>query len=300
VAVTVPSLTRKSHGLVQFLAYAALCFIWGSTWLVIKLGYGGLGPFNVAAVRFLVAGTILLVLMPFLGARLPRGREWVLVVSVGVILFTGDYGFIYWAEQHIDSGLTAIIFGVLPVLTSVAAHFYLDRERLTVRKLFGTVVAFGGVAALFADRLRIDASQVWPMAAVLAAAACASAGTLAAKRHGAALHPASLNASAMLVGAALLLLIAVMSGEKLKLPSNAATWSAVLYLAIAGSVVAFLIYFWLLKTWTATALSFINVFTPVVAVVLGFLFRAERPTPWTGAGGLLIISGVVLAMWKRG
>ena len=69
---------------------------------------------------------------------------------------------------------------------------------------------------------------------------------------------------------------------------------------MAGSVVAFLLYFWLLKTWTATSLSFINVFTPVVAVVLGFLFLAEHPTPWIGVGGALIMAGVVLAMWNMG
>ena len=219
--------------------------------------------------------------------------------SVGILIFGVDYGCVYWAELRLDSGLTAIIFAVLPVMTSVAAHFYLETERLTARKLIGTITAFVGVAALLADRFSIDVSQIWAMLAILGGVSGAVAGTLAMKRYGSSLHPAALNAVAMWIGAAFLLVAAVVSGERLQLPADPATWGAVLYLAVVGSVVAFLSYFWLLKTWTATALSFINVFTPVVAVALGFIFRGERLTAWAGAGGALILGGVLLATWKR-
>jgi drug/metabolite transporter (DMT)-like permease len=279
--------------------FALLCVIWGSTWLVIKVGYGDLGPFTIAAVRFLVAGAILVPLVPLFGARWPRGRtEWLLVLWVGVVLFGADYGFIYWGEQFLDSGLTAIIFAILPVMTSVAAHFYLKTERLTVQTILGTALAFGGVVALFADRLAIDASQTWPMLAILASAGCATAANLATKRYGATLHPVALNAPSVLIGGAILFLVARAAGEEIQFPTDAETWSAVLYLAIVGSVFTFLVYFWLLQTWSVTTLSFIAVFTPLVAVLLGFLFREERPTPWTGLGGLLILGGATLALWK--
>ena len=104
-------------------AFVLLCFLWGSTWLVIKVGYGGLGPFNVAALRFFVAGFLLVPLVPMLGARWPRGRdEWRLVVFVGIVLFGADYGLIYWGEQWLDSGLTAVLFAVLPIITALLAH----------------------------------------------------------------------------------------------------------------------------------------------------------------------------------
>ena len=84
--------------------YTLLCIIWGSTWLVIKVGYGGLGPFNVAALRFLLAGAVLVPLVPLFGARWPRGKtEWALVTWVGLVLFAADYGLIYWAA---DPGCT--------------------------------------------------------------------------------------------------------------------------------------------------------------------------------------------------
>jgi drug/metabolite transporter (DMT)-like permease len=102
----------------------------------------------------------------------------------------------------------------------------------------------------------------------------------------------------VLIGGTILFLVARAAGENIQLPTDTGTWSAVLYLAVVGSVFTFLVYFWLLKTWSVTTLSFIAVFTPLVAVVLGFLFREERPTTWSGLGGLLILGGATLALWR--
>ena len=251
--------------------YLMLCLIWGSTWLVIKVGYGGLGPFNVAGVRFFIAGVVMAIIVPLAGARWPRGRsEWGLVVIVALLMFVGDYGAIYWAEQYIESGLTAIVFATLPLLTIAVAHVYLPGERITGPKLAGTLLAFVGVIALFGDRARVDARHVWPMLAVIAAALCAAIASVASKRHGANLHPAALNAPSMLLGAVALLGVSIATGDSVALPPDAATWVAVLYLALAGSVLTFLVYFSMLKTWTVTSLSFISVFTPTIALILGF------------------------------
>jgi drug/metabolite transporter (DMT)-like permease len=282
---------------VKVVGFALLCIIWGSTWLVIKVGYGGLGPFNVAGVRFAIAAAVLVLIVPLVGARWPRGRtEWTLVLLVGVLLFLGDYGLIYWAEQYIDSGLTAILFGTFPLLTMAFAHIYLPGEHLTPRKLLGGIAAFLGVAALFADRVHIDGSNIGPMAAIVAAAACAAAANVATKRYGAALHSAALNASTILVGAVLLLTTSWLVGDGIKLPPNGASWMAVLYLAIIGTVVAFLIYFSLLKTWTATTVSFVGVFTPAIALLLGAVVLHERLSIWSVAGSVLILGGVSAAL----
>jgi len=279
------------------MTYALLCLIWGSTWLVIKVGYGGLGPLTVAGVRFLLAGAILAVMMPLLGARWPSGRvEWLLVAWVGVVLFGADYGLIYWSEQFIDSSLTAILFAMLPLFTIAFAHVYIPGDRITPRKLAGTVLAFIGVAALFGDRLRIDAAQGGPMLAVIASTIFAAAAGVATKRHGASLHPAALNSTAMLVGAAVLIIAAIARHEHPRLPPDASTWMAVAYLAVVGSVISFLGYFSLLKTWSVTSLSFISVFTPAIALLLGFVFLGERPTMWAVVGTILILAGVALAL----
>jgi drug/metabolite transporter (DMT)-like permease len=291
--VHVPDQRRWQHAAL----YVLLCVIWGSTWLVIKVGYGGLGPLNVASLRFFVAAAAFAPLVPLLHARWPRGRaEWAVTAGIGLVLFGGDYGLIYWAEQYIDSGLTAILFATLPLITIACAHVYIPGERITPRRLAGTVVAFVGVASLFADRVRIDASATVPMLAVVGAGVCAAVASVVSKRHGTGLHPAALNAPAMFAGALALAAASIARGDGFHLPRDTATWGAILYLAVAGSVLTFLIYFSLLKTWDVTSLSFISVFTPLTALLLGFVFLDERPTLWTAVGAALVLAGVVLAL----
>ena len=280
-------------------AFAVLCLVWGSTWLVIKVGYGGLGPFNVAALRFLVAGLAMAALVPVMRARWPRGRrEWGLALFVGAVLFAADYGLIYWGEQWLDSGLTAVLFATSPLATALVAHAVLPAERATPRRLGGTLVAFLGVATLFAGSLRLDASLALPMLAIVGAAFAGALGTVATKRHGAGMHPAGLNAPAMLVGGGLLLAASFLAGEAPRVPTAGRTWAAVLYLALAGSVLTFLLYFRLLQAWPATTMSLIAVLVPLVALALGYAALRETPSAWTGLGTVLILGGVWLSLGK--
>jgi len=288
---------RSVRDALKLAGFVLLCIIWGSTWLVIKVGYGGLGPFNVAGIRFAIAAIVLAIVVPLAGAPWPRGRvEWTLVAFVGVLLFLGDYGLIYWAEQYIDSGLTAILFGTFPLLTMAFAHVYVPGERMTRRKLMGGIAASLGVVALFGDRVQIEASNAWPMAAIIGAAACAAAANVATKRHGSGIHSAALNASTMSLGAVLLLAASWVAGDGVKLPLDATSWAAVSYLSLVGSVVAFLIYFQLLKTWKATTVSFFGVFTPAIALLLGAAVLHERLTIWSLVGSVLILVGVSAAL----
>lgn len=277
--------------------FALLCIIWGSTWLVIKIGYGGLRPLNVAGLRFAIAALVMAIIVPLSGAPWPRRRaEWALVLFVGVLLFLGDYGLIYWAEQYIDSGLTAILFGTFPLLTMAFAHIYVPGDRLTPRKLSGGIAASLGVVALFGGRVHVDTSNAGPMMAIIAAAACAAAANVATKRHGAAIHSAALNASTMAVGAVLLLSTSWLMGDGIKFPRDITSWAAIAYLALVGSVVAFLIYFSLLKTWKATTVSFFGVFTPAIALLLGAAILHEQLTVWSLVGSMLILVGVSAAL----
>ena len=276
--------------------YTLLCLIWGSTWLVIKLGYGTLGPFNVAGLRFLIAGLVMAVAARATGARWPRGRvEWTAVGVVGLLMFAGDYGLIYWAEQYIESGLTAVLFATLPLITLFVARVYLPGERITAAKIGSSGLALVGTVALFADRLRLDAAAVSPMLAVLGAVACAAVASVVSKRDAHDIPSATLNATSMLLGAGVLLLVSLARGDGLRLPADAGTWAAVAYLSLVGSVLAFLFYFSLLKTWSVMSLSFISVFTPVIALLLGFVFLHEPLTLWKVGGALLILVAVALA-----
>jgi len=276
--------------------YALLCLIWGSTWLVIKVGYGGLGPFNVSGLRFLIAGAVMAVVAQATGARWPRGRvEWTAIGVVGLLMFAGDYGLIYWAEQYIESGLTAVLFATLPLMTLFIARAYLPGDRITTGKLASSLLALVGTVALFADRLQLDSGAVGPMLGVLGATLCAAVASVVSKRDAHDIPSATLNATSMLIGAALLLAVSVATGDGIRLPADAGTWAAVGYLSLVGSVLAFLIYFALLKTWSVMSLSFISVFTPVIALLLGFVFLHEPLTLWKVGGAALILVAVVLA-----
>ena len=176
---------------------------------------------------------------------------------------------------------------------------YVPGERITVRKFAGTLLAFIGVIALFGDHLRLDPGKALPMAAVVVATVCAAAAAVASKVHGHALHPAALNGPSMLVGAVSLGAAALVTGEQLQVPRDPQTLAAIAYLAVMGSVVSFLVYFSLLKTWSVTSLSFISVFTPVIALTLGFVLLDERPTLLTAIGGALVLAGVGVALNAR-
>ncbi len=276
--------------------YVLLCLIWGSTWLVIKIGYGGLGPFNVAALRFFIAGVVMTLAAWLTRARWPRGeREWMAVAVVGLLMFAADYGLIYWAEQYIESGLTAVLFATLPLMTLFVARAYLPGERITARKLTSSLLALVGTMALFADRLRLDSGAVTPMLAVLAATVCAAIASVVSKRDAHDLPAATLNAPSMLIGALALLAASLAHGDGFQFPRDAGTWAAIAYLSAAGTVLAFFIYFSLLKTWTVMSLAFISVFTPAIALLLGFVFLDERPSQWTVGGSILILLAIALA-----
>ena len=280
--------------------YVLLCLIWGSTWLVIKVGYGGLGPFNVAGLRFFVAGTLMAIVAAATGVRWPRGRaEWTAVTIVGLLMFAGDYGLIYWAEQYIESGLTAVLFATLPLITLFIARAYIPGERITMGKLASSVLALVGTAALFADRLRLDSSAARPMLAVLGATGCAAVASVVSKRDAHDIPSATLTAASMLIGAVVLMLAALAHGEGFRLPADAGTWAAVAYLSLIGSVLAFVVYFSLMKTWSVMSLSFISVFTPVIALLLGFVFLREPLTVAKIGGAVLILVAVVLANRQR-
>jgi drug/metabolite transporter (DMT)-like permease len=292
--------TVTTRGIGKILAFVLLCIIWGSTWLAIKEGYGGLGAFNLASLRFFIAGSIMLALVPLMGARLPHGRtEWLLTVWVGLMLFTADYGLVYWSEQWLDSGMTATVAALIPMFTMLCAHLYLPGERITARKLTGTILSLAGVATLFADTVRLDTAYAGPILGIAGSAFFAAIASVAVKKHGHDLPPAGLNAPAMLIGAVLLMATSIASGEGNALPRATQTWISLWYLAVFGSIVAFLLYFWLLKSWDATTVSLTSVFTPITALFLGYLVRHEQLTRFTALGAVLILAGVVLVTSRQ-
>jgi drug/metabolite transporter (DMT)-like permease len=293
------AVTGGLRGLLPLTAFVVCTVIWGSTWLGIKIGYEAQPPLDAAATRFAIAAAILLVVQILTRLPLPRGgREWGVVAFTGVVLVCLDYALIYWAEQYLETGLTSVLFAMMPLFTLLLARA-LGLETLTWRKFLGIAVSIGGVAALSWEQLGLDTAKLLPVLAVLGAALCSAATTTVTKKWGKGIHSVTLNAFASLLGAACLTGLALTQGHGIALPKAAADWGAVLYLAVFGSVIAFLLYFWLLKHWDATRAGMLSVLTPVIAVVLGSIFRSEPLTPRLIVGTALVLTGVVVATTSR-
>lgn len=278
-------------------AFAICTVIWGTTWLAIKIGYEGLPAVWGAALRFLVASLVLIPLALGRGLRLPRrARHVALILFVGLALFGLDYGLIYWGEQFLDSGLTAILFATMPLFVGVFAAFLIPHERMTVPHVAGVLLGLAGLFLIFGPGLAAGLEGLGPSVAIVGSAAAAGVASVAVRRWGRDLAPLSLTAGGMFVGALALAVASLALGERPALPATPRSWAALLYLVAFGSILSFLLYWNLLRQWTAHRAGLIPILTPVVAVVTGFLV-GERLGALQVLGALVVLAGVGLSLY---
>jgi drug/metabolite transporter (DMT)-like permease len=276
--------------------YAGLVVIWSSTWVAIKIGLEDLPPLFGAGVRFALAGAGLLVVARLLGRPLRSDRR--LVAVLALLPFAAVYALVYWGEQHIPSGLAAVLFGVMPLYSALLSSVLLDGEPLRARLLLGIVVAIGGLMLAFGESLQLGDAR-W---AGLAAAACAlsplasAVGNVAIKRRGTALDAVVLNGWAML-GGGLLLLAGSAPIESWDVRWSAEAVGSVLYLAVIGSAVAFVTLTVLLRELTAVTMSYITLLLPFGALLFGAALYDERITAGALAGAALVAAGLAVAQW---
>ncbi len=288
--------------LVRGAAFAMLCVIWGSTWLAIRIGLEGAPPFLAASLRFVVASLTLVALAAVFRSKWPANRtEWALVAFVGLILFTADYGLIYWGENNgVESGLSAILFATLPLQTALTANAFLRGERLTFQKLAGIAIGFGGILLIFRGQVgTAGMEKAFPMIAIVLSATCAAFATVAIKRWGHDTDPVTFNGAAMAVGAGSLAIVSLVAREPWGVPTWPAGIGAILYLALAGSVVTFVTWQWLLKAAEATSLSFVALITPITAVILGATVGKETFDAVDLIGSAIVLVGIYVSISHR-
>jgi drug/metabolite transporter (DMT)-like permease len=280
--------------------YGLVCLIWGSTWLAIKFGLEGVPPFLGAGLRFTLAASILWALVFFSGLspRLsPRGRR--AAVIAGVLGFGIGYSLVYWAETRVASGLVAVVCAVAPLITALLTAFVARTETLTRRKGAGIVIGIAGVIVLFWPKEGVASADSLGMLAALVSSV-GSAGNLVAQSLWSKKDDARvLNAWSMSLGAVLLLGLSFLFERGAAVTWTPANVGAIFYLAILGTVVAFLSYYKLIRSLPATQVSMITLIFPVVAILLGWFVLGERLTPHAGLGIALIMGGVALALARR-
>ncbi|MGD8895459.1 MAG: DMT family transporter [Acidobacteriota bacterium] len=278
-------------------AFLLLTLIWGTTWAVIRVGLEGIPPLTGVSLRFAIAGALLLALVPRFGVRFRwSGAELALWAVNGLFSFTASYTIVYWAEQHIPSGLTAVLFATYPLMVAVIAHFVLPGERLRWGTSGGVLLGFAGVAVIFSDDLRLlGGAGAREVALVMLLSPFVSAvATVAVKRWGAGIHPLSLTAVPMLLTAAIVGALALVFERQATIVFDLRSVGALLYLAVLGSGVTFTTYYWMLAHVPATRLALIAYTIPIIAVIVGALLFQEPVRPLVVVGGALVLLGVAV------
>ena len=282
--------------------FLLLTVIWGTTWAVIRIGLVGVPPFTGVALRFALAGVLLVALAPSLGVRLGRApRERVLWVANGVLSFCLSYSAVYWSEQYLPSGLAAVLFATYPLFIAALAHFLLPGERLRRGAALGMALGFAGVAVIFSDDLSLLGGEAVRRAALvmLVAPLVSALASVLVKRWGSGVHPLSLAAVPMLLAGVVMGAVAFLVERHVPLVFDVRSVGALLYLAILGSAVTFTIYYWLLANMSATRLALMSYLIPIVAVAVGALVFDEPLRPRLLAGSALVLVGVVVVNRQR-
>jgi drug/metabolite transporter (DMT)-like permease len=275
--------------------FALLCAIWGSTWLAIKVGLVGVPPFLGAGLRFVLAAGMVGVVLAARRRRITLTRDdKICVLSLGLLVFWLDYAGAYWSEVYISSGLTAVLFSTMPLMTALMSVYWTHAEMLSARKAIGIIVGIAGTALLFWPYERLGTMQAFGMLAALGGCLSAAINLVVIKKYGQQSDPFVLNFFGMAVGAACLLAMSAASERWTALVWTRSNLLALLYLALVGSVVAFSAYYYLIKRVDATMVSLQTLISPIVALALGRVFLHEVVTRGVVAGMVVILAGVAI------
>ena len=286
------------------LAFAIIYFVWGSTFLAIRVGVHEVPPFLLAAMRFSIAGLVLCGWTVARGERSPNRRQWMSVFLLAVLIFVLDYGLLFWAEQRVPSGIAAVMMATIPVFIALSEILFLRTQRLTVRLALALLIGLGGVAVLMSHSLNLGGAPIdtaGAVALILGSIGWSIASVLTRKLP---LPPSKVMSSGaqMLVGGVLLALTAAALGEFRAFHPwtiSRAAWLSLLYLIVAGSIIGFTAYVWLIHHESPTKVATYAYVNPVVAVVLGYFVAGEGLGLRTLLGTLSVLISVIVITTTR-
>jgi drug/metabolite transporter (DMT)-like permease len=276
------------HGVLAAFALAVLML--GANWVGVRFSNRELSPFFGAAFRFAVASAVLFAVVAVRGIEIPRGRALWGAALFGVGQYFATFALLYWALVAVPAGMTSVIFATLPLWTLFFASA-VGYERLSVRNVFGAVVALVGLGIVFSSELRADV----PLERVAAVVGGAIFGAITSVvvRAFPRTHPIATNAVGTLVGLPFLLAASLVAGERWALPQLTATWLAVAYLVLS-TVVGFVIIVWLIVRWSPSAAAYGAVLGPIVTVILATILAGETFGPLFFVGGAVVLLGTYL------
>jgi len=287
------------------LAFAIIYFVWGSTFLAIRVGVREVPPLLLAALRFLISGLVLYGWTRMRSERAPTRRQWMSAFLLALLIFVFDYGLLFWAEQRVPSGLAAVIMATIPVFMALSEIVILRTQRLTLRLSLALLIGIAGVAVLVSRSLNLGGAPIertGALALIIGAISWSIASALTRKLPLPSSKVVS-SAAQMLAGGILLTMASAIFGEFPRFHPSAvslAAWLSLLYLIVAGSIVGFTAYVWLLHHESPTKVGTYAYVNPVVAVILGYFLAGEELGPRTILGTAFVLVSVIVITTTRG
>ncbi|MDR9436497.1 MAG: DMT family transporter [Thiohalophilus sp.] len=278
-------------------AYIGVVLIWSTTPLAIK--WSGEGPgflFGVAA-RMWLGALVCVVLLRVLSRGLPRDRAALKSYLAGGIGVFGAMTSVYWGAQHIPSGLISVLFGLTPIVTGIMAALWLQERALTWHKLGGIILALSGLSVVFARGLNLGEQAGYGIAAIVLAVCLHSLSMVLVKKIDAHLSGLESTSGALLVAAPCYLLVWLLFDGQWPTDIGPRAAAAILYLAVFGSVLGFIMFFYVLKQIDASRVALVTLLTPVLALLFGRLFNQEQIGLELYLGAMLILLGMGLYQW---
>lgn len=286
------------------LAFAIIYFVWGSTFLAIRVGVHEVPPLLLAAIRFLMAGLALFAWTAAKHERLPNGKQWASAFLLALLIFVGDYGLLFWAEQRVPSGLAAVMMATIPVFMALSEIILLRTQRLTLRLTMALSIGIAGVAVLTSHSLSLGGTPIDKAGAgaLLVGAVCWSIASALTRKLPLPSSKVVSSAAQMFAGGLLLTAASALLGEFHRFhPAivSAGAWFALLYLIVAGSIAGFTAYVWLIHHESPTKVGTYAYVNPVVAVLLGYWVGGEALGLRTMLGTAFVLVSVVLITTAR-
>ena len=287
----------------------AVSLIWGTTWVAIKIGLRSIPPMLGASLRFLLASLFLLGLIEFRKISFAKDPIfWKLGVLMGLSSFGIPLALVYWGTQFIPTGLASILFATYPFAVALCSYFMLQTESLSRAKVGGIILGFIGVFVIFSSEYQFQSTfAVEGMIAIIASSILQAFALVSVKKYGRPYNTVSLNYVGMVIGGVLLAATSFLLENHAGIVFNREAIISLVYLALFGSVVTFVTYFWLLKHVEVVLLSLTAFVTPIIAVIAGVIVFKESFTIQMLAGSLLVLTGILVAnstdlldMYKRG
>lgn len=279
-------------------AWIAVCLIWGTTYLGIRVSLETMPPMLMAGLRWTFAGGALAAFMATRGERLPRASDWGSTVLLGFLMLVLGNGGVVWAERYVPSGLAAVVVASSPFWMAGVEAFWRDGERMTWNTAVGFLVGFSGIVLLIWPELTHGGAGGRPflygMIALQIACVGWSIGSSYSKRHGRHDNVFSATAAQMLAGGAMMLLLGTARGEWGALSFSARSASAFVYLSTVGAIGGFVAYTYALRHLPVSLVSLYAYINPIIAVALGVTLLDEPFTSRMAAAAALVFGGVAI------